>query len=54
VCEAWTIVKETRKRLDNTTKRRYECGNMHRFNTIERVEEVKPGGARKKQGAKNA
>ena len=46
-CGVWiTKVKETRNRLDNTTRRTYECGNEHRFNTVERIEEVKHGGAR--------
>lgn len=45
-CGTWTIVKEARKREDNTTRRRYECANMHRFSTVERIEECKRGGAR--------
>lgn len=52
-CGAWTEVKETRTRTDNTRRRRYECANGHRFTTVERIEVVKPGGARprkEKQG----
>lgn len=46
-CGVWiTKVKETRNRLDNTTRRAYECGNLHRFNTVERVEKITWGGAR--------
>jgi transcriptional regulator NrdR family protein len=36
-CKAWTSVKETRKRSDGSTYRRYECANLHRFNTREFV-----------------
>lgn len=39
-CGAWTQVKETRtKKTDNVVTRRYECGNMHRFSTEERVKD---------------
>lgn len=34
-CSAWTRVLETRIRKDRATRRRYECGNLHRFTTIE-------------------
>jgi transcriptional regulator NrdR family protein len=46
-CGAWTTVKETRRRQDNTKRRTYECGNLHRFTTVERVEVAPHGGARK-------
>ena len=37
-CGAWTTVKETRtKKIENIVTRRYECANMHRFTTEERV-----------------
>ncbi len=36
-CGAWTIVKETRKKPDNQKHRRYECANLHRFSTTEKV-----------------
>lgn len=37
-CGAWTTVKETRTRkTDGVVTRRYECGNLHRFSTEERV-----------------
>lgn len=36
-CNAWTRVLETRARTDGTTRRRYECANLHRFTTEERV-----------------
>lgn len=38
VCGTWTTVKETRTRkVDGVVTRRYECGNLHRFSTEERV-----------------
>ena len=38
VCGAWTSVKETRTRkTDGVVTRRYECGNLHRFSTEERI-----------------
>ena len=38
ICGSWTTVKETRTRkTDGVVTRRYECGNMHRFSTEERV-----------------
>ena len=40
-CGAWVMVKDTRKRQGNVTRRRYECANLHRFNTEERVVESK-------------
>ena len=40
-CNAWTMVKETRTKPGNTTYRRYECANEHRFTTYERVEQPK-------------
>lgn len=44
-CGAWTSVKETRSKPNNTTYRRYECANLHRFSTEERIkDEVLRGG----------
>ena len=41
VCSAWTSVKETRTRkTDGVVKRRYECANLHRFTTEERVRQT--------------
>ena len=37
ICKAYSDVLETRKRMDNTTRRRYVCGNIHRFTTIEMI-----------------
>jgi transcriptional regulator NrdR family protein len=38
LCGAWATKLETRSRAtDNTVRRRYECGNLHRFSTVERV-----------------
>lgn len=45
-CGAWTSVKETRRRQDESKRRTYECANLHRFSTVERVEQVTHGGAR--------
>lgn len=42
LCKAWVMVKETRSRPDNTRLRRYECANLHRFVTLEKVERVIP------------
>lgn len=37
-CGAWCAVLETRNRQpENRTRRRYECGNLHRFTTLEAV-----------------
>lgn len=41
VCETWTIVKETRARVDGSKRRSYECANEHRFRTSETVTAVK-------------
>lgn len=40
VCDAWTEVKDTRKREGNVKYRRYQCANLHTFNTREVVERV--------------
>jgi len=41
VCSAWTSVKETRTRkADGVVTRRYECANLHRFTTEERIREA--------------
>ena len=37
-CNAWAVVKQMQPRDHNVTYRRYECGNLHRFNTYERTE----------------
>jgi transcriptional regulator NrdR family protein len=47
-CQTWTEVLETRTRQDGTRRRRYVCANLHKFNTVERVEVVQHGGARRK------
>ena len=36
VCNAWVDLKETRKRQGGIY-RRYECGNLHTFGTLESV-----------------
>ena len=35
LCNAPAAVKATRAQPDNTVRRRYECFNLHRFNTME-------------------
>ena len=42
-CNAWTLVKETRTRVDGSKRRTYECANEHRFRTSEVVTAVKHG-----------
>jgi transcriptional regulator NrdR family protein len=37
VCGVWVMVKETRKKTELETKRRYECANEHRFYTLETI-----------------
>lgn len=37
-CGAWALIKETRtKKTENVVTRRYECANLHRFTTEEKV-----------------
>ena len=36
VCNVWVELQETRKRAGGTY-RRYECGNLHTFGTMESV-----------------
>lgn len=36
VCDVWVELKETRKR-EGGIYRRYECGNLHTFGTMESV-----------------
>lgn len=41
VCNAWVTVLETRGvKTINGKYRRYECGNLHRFTTEERIKKV--------------
>jgi transcriptional regulator NrdR family protein len=37
ICGAWTTVKETRAAPNNSRKRRIQCGNLHKFTTLETV-----------------
>ena len=53
-CGVWTRVTETRTRGDGTRRRTYECANLHKFNTVERVETAPHGGARQSKEAKRA
>lgn len=45
-CKAWTEVLESVLRRDGSRRRRYQCANLHKFSTVERVEELKWGGWR--------
>lgn len=45
-CGAWVQVMETRNKPDGSRRRRYECGNLHRFTTLETVVESKKSGGR--------
>lgn len=40
VCNTFTEVIESRRRKDNVKYRRYQCANMHRFVTHEKVVRV--------------
>lgn len=40
-CGAWTRVLSTRASPEGP-RRRYECGNLHRFSTVERVLDEPP------------
>ena len=40
ICSTWTAVKETRKRENNITVRRYECANLHTFKTTEQITQI--------------
>lgn len=51
-CGAWTEVKDSRMRQDNTRRRTYLCANEHRFTTMERAEPAQRGGARPGAGRK--
>ena len=36
-CNVWTEVLDTRMRKDGSRRRRYQCANMHKFWTEERI-----------------
>lgn len=40
ICGSWTEIIHTTMRKDNTRRRRYVCGNEHRFTTIESVQKI--------------
>ena len=54
-CNAWTSVIETRKRPSGL-HRRYECGKMHRFSTLDgllvRMDREKLGAGRPRKDVK--
>jgi len=35
ICKQWTTIKDSRQTKLNMTRRRHECGNGHRFNSLE-------------------
>lgn len=37
ICNTWTRVLQTRSVQDSEKRRRYECANMHRFSTLEKI-----------------
>lgn len=39
ICGAWTVVLETRMKGNNERRRTLECGNLHKFRTIESIDE---------------
>ena len=43
VCKAWVECIESRPKPNSTRYRRYECGNGHRFTTIEQVARILKG-----------
>lgn len=40
ICSTWTSIKETRKRDNNITVRRYECANLHTFKSTEQITQI--------------
>jgi len=36
-CNVWTEVMDTRLRSDGSRRRRYQCANLHKFWTEERI-----------------
>ena len=40
---------ETRTRADGSRRRTFLCGNLHKFHSVERIEEAKRGGSRKQK-----
>ena len=55
ICGAWTTVLVTRMGNNNERRRRLECGNLHKFRTIETVdkESVTDAKAKAKQKGKD-
>lgn len=49
-CGRYTEVLETRKRQDGSKYRRYQCANMHRFSTFERIHHDRPTTKENKNG----
>ena len=37
ICKTWAKVLETRPAINNEKKRLYECDNLHRFSTLEKI-----------------
>ena len=38
-CRAWSLVRKTIRNKNGTTRRRFVCGNLHRFTTLEGLKE---------------
>ena len=50
-CGAWTLIKETRtKKTENVVTRRYECANLHRFTTEEKIRDTNKSSPNRAQG----
>jgi transcriptional regulator NrdR family protein len=45
-CGTWTEILESVLRADGSRRRRYQCANLHKFSTVERIEVLKTGGWR--------
>lgn len=50
-CNVWTEVLDTRLKSDGSRRRRYQCGNLHKFWTEERIVPGPSSTATKKEDA---
>ena len=50
-CNVWTEVLDTRLKSDGSRRRRYQCANLHRFWTEERIVPGRSSTATKKEDA---
>jgi transcriptional regulator NrdR family protein len=51
-CGAWTTVKDTRIITNTSRRRKIECGNLHRFTTLETIVVSKTPIHKKQKAAK--